>query len=161
MMKFKYCKISSSEEKTTNFAKEIASKIDTPVAIIIEGDLGAGKTVFTKGFAIGLGIEAELVSPTFTIMQQYEFGKGKILNHFDLYRLDNFDELFFIGIEDFLYDKNAINIFEWREKFFDDIKEYSKSFIHIKIDILKNYDREITINTDIENLIPEKGETIE
>ncbi len=144
-MKLIFNKISKSEEDTKKIAKQIINNLNIPITIILEGDLGAGKTVFTKGFAQHLDITEELTSPTFTVMQQYSFWDNKILNHFDLYRLDVFEELFYIGIEDFLTNDSCINIIEWGEKFLDDFEDYLENFLYIKINILNNYDREILL----------------
>ena len=80
------------------------------------GDLGTGKTQFTKFFVENLGGNIdEVVSPTFTIMNEYKTEKFKVY-HFDLYRLDNIEELEEIGYKDFFYDNNAVTIVEWIDK---------------------------------------------
>ena len=141
--------LSATPDVTFNIGREIARQIFPPCAIIVEGDLGAGKTVFIKGFAKELGIDDDIVSPTFTIVNQYPFlhkKKEAILNHFDLYRLEDFEELYFIGIEDFLADSDAINLFEWGERFYDDIEDYAPLLHHIRIEFLSEDERKITIH---------------
>ena len=92
--------ISSSWEQTFNVGKELAEKLNPGDVIAFHGDLGAGKTVFVRGLAEGLGLDARVTSPTFTIVNEYD---GKIpLFHFDMYRLSGSDELFEIGWEDYL-----------------------------------------------------------
>lgn len=77
----------------------------------LDGDLGVGKTVFTQGFAAGLGIREPVSSPTFTIMQQYEEGR-MVLYHFDVYRIGDVEEMEEIGYEDCFYG-NGVCLIEW------------------------------------------------
>ncbi len=102
--------ISNSTDETKKLAKELARKLPAGTIVLLSGDLGAGKTVFAKGFAEGLGINDDITSPTFTIMNSYD---GK-LNHFDLYRLNSVDELLAVGAEEELYGEK-ISLVEWPE----------------------------------------------
>ena len=104
--------ISNSVEETEAIAQKIA-KI-TPLSTVIEliGDLGAGKTAFSKGFAKGLGITATITSPTFVLLNTYE-GDGVELNHFDLYRIEDEEELDLMGFQEIFYNKNAMYLVEW------------------------------------------------
>lgn len=77
----------------------------------LNGDLGVGKTVFTKGFAKGLGITEDVVSPTFTILQEYPDGRLPMY-HFDVYRIDEPDEMQEIGYEDYFYG-DGVTLIEW------------------------------------------------
>lgn len=86
-------------EETYALAKQIASTLKGGEVILLSGDLGAGKTTFTKGLAKALGIDDEVTSPTFTILNVYEDGRLK-LNHLDMYRVESADELAELGIED-------------------------------------------------------------
>ena len=79
----------------------------------LNGDLGVGKTVWIKGFAAGLGVSEDVVSPTFTIVQEY--GSGRIpMYHFDVYRIDDPDELFEVGLDEYLYGE-GVTLIEWAE----------------------------------------------
>ncbi len=100
-----------SPEETFEAAKKLAEKIKPGQVITLDGDLGVGKTVFTKGFARGLEIEEPVTSPTFTIVQEYTDGKLP-LYHFDAYRVSDPDEMFEIGFEDYLYG-GGVCIIEW------------------------------------------------
>lgn len=104
---------SFSEGETFDIASEIAKKIKnkkTPQILRLEGDLGVGKTLFAKGFAWGLGIKDDIVSPTFNIVKTYEGEKR--LHHFDVYRISDISELDEIGFEEFIYD-DAVVLIEW------------------------------------------------
>lgn len=107
--------ISHSVNETENFAYELASKITAPKVICLTGDLGAGKTAFTRGFARYFGIEKGVSSPTFIIMHRYE-GR-EVINHYDLYRLSDFDELLDIGFEEQI--ESGISIIEWPDSFME------------------------------------------
>lgn len=103
-----YEQISHSESETQKLANTIAIHLRPGDVIALEGDLGAGKTTFTKGIAIGLGITRTVNSPTFTIMKEY---KGKFpLYHMDVYRVEHEDEEF--GIEEYI-EGNGVTIVEW------------------------------------------------
>ena len=103
--------ITNSPEETKTFAKEIAGLLNAGAIVLLTGDLGAGKTVFAKGFAEGLGVKDEVTSPTFTIMNIYD----NKMNHFDLYRLESVEEFLAIGAEEELYS-DKISLVEWPEK---------------------------------------------
>ena len=103
---------SSSPEETMEIAAEFAEKLKEGDVIALDGDLGAGKTCFVKGIAASLGITDHITSPTFNIVKEY-YGRLK-LYHFDVYRIDDIDELFQIGFEEYLND-SAVSIIEWAE----------------------------------------------
>lgn len=94
--------------------KTIASKLTAGSTIALTGSLGAGKTTFVKGVALGLSIKEEITSPSFTIIKEYYDGTIP-LYHMDLYRIDNLEELYLIGVEELIYG-NGISIIEWSEK---------------------------------------------
>ncbi|MEZ0481264.1 tRNA (adenosine(37)-N6)-threonylcarbamoyltransferase complex ATPase subunit type 1 TsaE [Planococcus sp. SSTMD024] len=99
-----------SPEQTEKLAIRLASLLQPQDLLTLEGDLGAGKTTFTKGLAKGLGIKRTVNSPTFTILKQYE---GRLnLNHFDVYRLENSDED--IGFDE-LFAEDAVSVIEWAQ----------------------------------------------
>lgn len=104
--------ISHSEKDTIEFAKDFASKLDKHTIIVLSGDLGSGKTKFTEGILKYFGLDDEISSPTFTIVNEYDAKDVKIY-HFDLYRLEDIDEFYAIGGEEYL--QNGICIFEWGE----------------------------------------------
>ncbi len=119
--------ITYSEQETKNIAKEIASKTANNSVIVLNGELGAGKTKFTEGFLSYFGLENEISSPTFTIVNEYKNEKATIF-HFDVYRLEDVDEFYAIGGEE--YFTKGICIIEWG----DIIKEaLPKHYITITI----------------------------
>lgn len=107
--------ITHSEEETLEVAAGFAAKISIPAVITLSGDLGAGKTVFSRGFAHALGVEGPISSPTFTIVQEYDLPEGT-LYHMDLYRISSDEEAISFGIEDFLNDQSAVNLIEWPQR---------------------------------------------
>ena len=121
--------ISSSEQETRELGKRMAEKVTPGTVISLRGSLGAGKTVFAKGFAEGLGITEAIVSPTFTLVQEYD-GRLK-LYHLDLYRLSGEDEFESMGGEDFLYS-DGVALIEWSEKI-EDMLPDDTIFINITI----------------------------
>ena len=107
---------SRNETETVEIAQNLESEKFPNMVICLYGDLGSGKTVFSKGFAQALGIEEAVTSPTFNIIKEYTTGEMP-LYHMDVYRLDgNVDG---VGIEDY-YNKNGVVIIEWA----DTIKDY-------------------------------------
>ena len=104
--------VSHSENDTIKFADEFASKLDMHSIIVLSGDLGSGKTKFTEGVLKHFGLEDEISSPTFTIVNEYDAKDFKIF-HFDLYRLADVDEFYAMGGEEYL--QNGLCIFEWGE----------------------------------------------
>ena len=106
--------ISNSERETEALGQQLGEGLRTPCVIAYTGDLGAGKTAFTRGLARGLGISAPVTSPTFTIVNEYEGGRLPLF-HFDLYRLYSAEELFDIGWEDYLA-RGGVCAVEWSER---------------------------------------------
>ena len=104
---------SNSWEDTFNLGKRLGEAARAGQVYCLDGDLGVGKTVFTQGFAQGLGIEEPVGSPTFTIVNEYEGGRLPLF-HFDLYRMDSPEELFDIGWEDYLA-RGGVCAVEWSE----------------------------------------------
>ncbi len=104
---------SSSPAETRTAAARLAQEVKPGDVIALDGELGAGKTVFAKGFAEGLGFAYpdEVTSPTFTLMQVYEGGRMP-LYHFDAYRLEDASEAIEIGIEDYLFGQ-GVCLIEW------------------------------------------------
>ena len=99
-----------SEEETLALGKELGQKAEKGNIFLLEGDLGVGKTVLAKGFAVGLDIAEPVTSPTFTIVHEYE---GRLpLYHFDVYRIGDPDEMYDIGFEEYLYGE-GVCLIEW------------------------------------------------
>lgn len=107
----------SSAKRTMELARMLAGALKPGDWIGLTGDLGAGKTCFSKGLALGLGVDENIpvTSPTFTILQTYH-GRMMCLNHLDLYRLGNYSELVEIGYEELLEDRCVLSV-EWCDKF--------------------------------------------
>ncbi len=104
---------SNSPEDTARIAAEIATQLRAGDIILYEGDMGAGKTTFTKGLAAALGITDPVTSPTFALVNEYAEGRLPLF-HFDLYRIDSYDDLYAIGFLDYL-DRGGIIAAEWSE----------------------------------------------
>lgn len=119
---------SHSEDETKNFAFNLASKLSTGDIIVLSGDLGSGKTKFTEGFLKYFNLENEISSPTFTIVNEY---KNKDINiyHFDVYRLEDSEEFYAIGGEE--YFNSGICIIEWGELIKDALPN---DYIHISFE---------------------------
>ena len=107
-------RILTSYEETEKFAKTIANAVSAPCSIALQGDLGAGKTTFARGFLRALGHTGTVKSPTYTILEPYQLGDITV-NHFDLYRLADPEELELIGAHE-MFAENAINLIEWPEQ---------------------------------------------
>lgn len=107
--------ISKSANDTIEFGKSVARAVGVGSVISLVGDLGAGKTTFTKGVARGLGIMDNVTSPTFTILNEYS-GEEKRLYHFDFYRIEDEGELVELGFEDYFPSTDGLTIVEWVEK---------------------------------------------
>ncbi len=130
-------------EDTYQIGYNIGLKAKKGDIYCLSGDLGVGKTVFTQGFAKGLGIEEGINSPTFTIVQEYE-GKNMPFYHFDVYRISDVDEMEEIGYEDYFYGE-GVCLIEWAELILD-ILPVQRTFVEIKKDLGKGFDyRQIII----------------
>lgn len=102
-----------SPEETRGLARRLAEDLPDDAVITLRGDLGAGKTVFVKGLATGLGVKTEVTSPTFTIFSIYE-GTRRLI-HLDAYRIDNENQMDALMLDDFLVSPFCLAI-EWPEK---------------------------------------------
>lgn len=131
--------ISKSVEETEQFAYDLASKVSAPCVICLMGNLGAGKTAFARGFSRFFGITKGVASPTFTIQMKYS--GTEVINHYDLYRAEDYDELCDIGFEDEI--EEGISLIEWPDKF---IKYLPDDKIIVRIDYTDNEgERKITV----------------
>lgn len=114
--------VSHNEKETMEFAADFSKKLAGGEVILLSGNLGAGKTVFTKGLAQALGIKETVKSPTFNLMKCYKTEtrdkkqETRILCHIDAYRLNNLRDILDIGAEEYIGHKNAITIIEWAER---------------------------------------------
>ena len=133
--------ISKSELDTEQIGAEFSSKLPGGSVVAMYGDLGAGKTAFVRGMARGMGIDAHVNSPTFTIVNEYPGKNGCDLIHFDMYRLSSSDELFDIGWEDYI-SRGAICAVEWSENVED---AFSGDETTVTIEKLGDCERKITI----------------
>jgi tRNA threonylcarbamoyladenosine biosynthesis protein TsaE len=84
--------------------------------VALDGDLGTGKTVISRGIARGLGVTSPVTSPTFTVAQEYQLSDNRFLYHLDMYRIDDENSALAFGIDEFLFAPNAITIVEWPER---------------------------------------------
>ena len=107
---------SQSEQETLGIGKEIGKQLHSPLAVLLYGELGAGKTVLTRGLAEGLGVPdpSSVRSPSFTLVNEYPCPSG-VLYHVDLYRLEGPRDLYSVGIEEILATPSVL-IVEWAEK---------------------------------------------
>ena len=134
---------SNSAEETFALGKQCGEKAAAGQVYCLYGDLGVGKTVFTKGFAAGLGIKEPVNSPTFTIVQVYEEGRMPFY-HFDVYRIGDIEEMDEIGYEDYFYG-DGLCMIEWSNLIEEILPEHRKE-ITIEKDLEKGFDyRKITI----------------
>ena len=126
-------------EETEALGEKLASVLKPGAVIAYTGDLGAGKTAFTRGLAKGLGITEPVTSPTYTIVNEYLSGRMPLF-HFDMYRLGSSDELFDIGWEDYL-ERGGVCAVEWSEN----VSDAMEDAIFVRIRRLSDTDRDITI----------------
>ena len=126
-----------SEKETLAFGKKMGEEAVPGQIIAINGDLGVGKTVLTKGLAEGLGITEPVCSPTFTIVQIYDEGR-LTLYHFDVYRIADPEEMAEIGYEDYFFGQ-GVCLVEWAELIYDLMPE-NTIWIRIKKDLQKGFD---------------------
>ena len=133
--------LSQSEENTQNLAKEIWQKYEMhksrrAIVFALQGEMGAGKTIFTKGLARGMGITDLVTSPTFALENEYQTGRDK-LYHLDAWRMEKTDELRALGFEALIKNKSVISI-EWAERVSDTIREFDDEaiIIWVKIEFL-------------------------
>ncbi len=128
-----------SAEQTEALGARVAQSLKPGDVIAFYGDLGAGKTAFTRGLARGLGVQEPVTSPTFTIVNEYLTGRLPLF-HFDMYRLGSADELFDIGWEDYLA-RGGVCAVEWSEN----VEEALEGAIRITLTRVDDTTREITI----------------
>jgi len=136
---------SNSHEETYALGLKLGESCPKGSVFSLIGDLGVGKTVFTKGFARGLGITEHVSSPTFTIMQVYDEGRMPFY-HFDVYRISDIDEMDEIGYEDCFYGEGACMV-EWAN-LIQEIMPKNTVWVQIEKDLNKGFDyRRIIVKT--------------
>ena len=128
-----------SPEETEAVGAGLAQQLSSGAVIAYRGDLGAGKTAFTRGLARGLGYTGLVTSPTYTIVQEYLGGRLPLF-HFDMYRLSSSDDLWDIGWEDYL-DRGGICAVEWSEN----VEDAMENAIFVTIEKTGEQSRKITV----------------
>ena len=126
-----------SAKQTYEYGYEMGANAKPGDVFCLEGDLGVGKTVFTQGFAKGLGIEEPVNSPTFTIVQEYNEGR-LALYHFDVYRITDISEMDEIGYEEYFYS-DGVCLIEWGNMI-EEILPENTVFVKIEKDLEKGFD---------------------
>ena len=128
--------ISKSREETLSFAESYAKTLRGGDVVLLDGEMGAGKTVFTKGLAKGLGIEEEVTSPTYAYMNDYD---GRLF-HYDCYRIESVEQAERLGLADY-FDMGGICIIEWSQNIAPLLPRKTK---RVSIKKISENEREIT-----------------
>lgn len=133
---------SSSEQQTFELGKSLALRLNPGAILLLNGDMGAGKSVLARGIIKALGYNGAVTSPTFTLMNEYP--TSPTVYHFDLYRLEVPEQLYDIGFEEYVYS-DGISIIEWPSKL-----EYLKpnTYISVNITHIDENTRKVTVETD-------------
>ena len=131
--------LTNSPEETEAVGKRLGQSLKPGAVIAYQGDLGAGKTAFTRGVALGLGAKEQVTSPTYTIVNEYLSGKYPLF-HFDMYRLASSDDLWDIGWEDYL-ERGGVCAVEWSEN----VTDAMEGAIWVRIEKIGEESRRITI----------------
>ena len=132
-----------SMEETRELGRQMGTAAGPGDVLTLSGDLGVGKTVFTKGFALGIGVTEAVSSPTFTIVQEYHSGRLP-LYHFDVYRIGDPEEMDEVGFDDYVYG-DGVSLIEWAE-LIEEILPEKRTRILIEKDVEKVFDyRKITV----------------
>lgn len=132
-----------SPEETIDFGKKVGGLVHGGDVIAYKGSMGAGKTTFTRGLAVGMGLGDEVISPTFALVNEYRGNWN--LYHFDMYRIQNGDDLETTGFYDYISDDSVLAI-EWSENIEDCLP---KNTIFITIERVDDNTRKITVEGDI------------
>jgi tRNA threonylcarbamoyladenosine biosynthesis protein TsaE len=132
-----------SMEETRELGRQMGTAAGPGDVLTLSGNLGVGKTVFTKGFALGIGVTEAVSSPTFTIVQEYHSGRLP-LYHFDVYRIGDPEEMDEVGFDDYVYG-DGVSLIEWAE-LIEEILPEKRTRILIEKDVEKGFDyRKITV----------------
>lgn len=133
--------VTHSPDETIELGARIALQLPQPCLIVLEGELGSGKTTLVKGIVSGLGVarQEEVTSPSFTLV--HEYGQDRRVYHADLYRIEGARELATLGLEDLLEQQGTV-IVEWGEKLLD---QETGAQVRIHMELLEGEDRRVTI----------------
>lgn len=146
-MSIEHTFLSHSEAETEAFAAKLAARFPRGKILTLYGDLGAGKTVFARGFARGLGITEPISSPTYTIIQEYPLPDYGWFYHLDLYRINNSESALMFGVDEFLSDPESVVLMEWPERIQDILPANT---IKINIRHLTDTERELVVTGEID-----------
>jgi tRNA threonylcarbamoyladenosine biosynthesis protein TsaE len=122
--------ISNSPAETEAFGRQLAEHADAASVLALKGELGSGKTLFTKGLVAGLGSSAAVTSPTFTIVHEYQGGRLPVY-HFDFFRLENREAAARLGLDDYFFG-DGLSVIEWADRFPELVPEQAR-WISFKI----------------------------
>ncbi|MEN3186512.1 MAG: tRNA (adenosine(37)-N6)-threonylcarbamoyltransferase complex ATPase subunit type 1 TsaE [Atribacterota bacterium] len=132
---------SHSEGETRKIGEDLVVHIPIPALVLLQGELGAGKTVLVKGMAQGLGIDPKVVhSPTFALVHEYLGGRAPLF-HMDFYRLEKWEEVVHLGFEEYL-ERGGLLVVEWGDKF---LPFFSPPFWVVELQVVAPNEREITV----------------
>lgn len=131
-------RICATEDETKALGAEIGRRCRGGEIVLLNGDLGAGKTTLAKGIALGLGIKAEILSPAFTLVKTYVGGRLD-LHHFDLYRIEDPSELENIGAEEY-FDLGGVCVIEWNK-----LSEFPRKAATVELENIDGRTRAITV----------------
>lgn len=128
---------------TFELGKRMGGQSQRGQIYLLDGDLGVGKTVFTKGFAVGLGITEPVTSPTYTLVQEYNDGRIPFY-HFDVYRIEDAEELYELGLDAYLFGE-GVCLIEWASRIEEVLPDTCKHIL-IEKDMRRGFDyRKVTI----------------
>lgn len=116
--------ISNSAAETEAIGRRLAENVGAGSVLALQGELGSGKTLFTKGFVAGMGSNAVVSSPTFTIVHEYRDGRLPVY-HFDLFRVENRQSLMRLGLDDYFFG-DGVSVIEWADRFPEFIPEQAR-----------------------------------
>ncbi len=139
-------------EKTIELGMQLASRLTPGTTVLLFGDLGSGKTHFTKGIAKGLGIQGIVKSPTFAYVNEYEVQKDINFYHYDLYRLEVGQDFESIGLEETMHDIKAINVVEWADRMDG---RTPKEYVRVDFRSLADH-HEIAIKFEDSEIVPDE-----
>ena len=133
--------VTNSAAETRALGEKLASRLKAGDVVVLEGELGAGKSELARGIARGLGVTETVTSPSFTILNVYESGRCP-LYHFDWYRLESEEELYELGMDEYL-GGDGIAVVEWAERCPDAVPE---NVLRIRLEVTGGESRHITID---------------